>query len=899
MKNLKVLFVIVLVNFIFTALIFAQQGSMDWTQATANAGWLGRSGHTSVVFDNKMWVMGGYPYRNDVWYSTNGVNWTQATANAGWSARSLPTSVVFDNKMWVMGGVDGSGYSKRDVWYSSDGVNWTQATANAQWLARHGHTSVVFDNKMWVIGGNAAGYRNDVWYSTDGVNWIQATANAGWLARYSHTSVVFDNKMWVMGGVDMRNYRNDVWFSTDGVNWTQATANAQWSARYLHTSVVFDNKMLVLGGEVSGGKRNDVWFSTNGVNWIQATANAGWSSRYGHTSVVFDNKMWVMSGDDGSYKRDVWYSRGGITLLIPNGGENWAGGSNQIIKWRTIGTGFARYRLLLSRNSGSTYTDTIAHNVAPTETTYNWVVPLLDLTTCRVGVQVLNSIDSVIAQDASDGNFTIRTVIIVSPNGGEIWAGGSNQIIKWWTIGTGFVRHRLLLSSNSGLTYPDTIAHNIAPTETTYNWLVPTLNLNTCRIMVQMLDAGGSVISQDASDGNFTIDSDSPSIPNIVSPANSTITNNPNVIFIWNRSTDNLSGILRYTLEYARNSGFTNPIDTVVTDSFITLTLTDTTYYWRVKSQDSAGNQSNWSSSRSFEVDTRIPNAPTLVSPINGVWFTNTAVIFNWSSVTFDAKSEVRYILQVDTLTTFTTPRIDTTSLVSDTLILPQDRYYWRVKAYDLAGNEGAFSGRDSFGIDYTAPSIPNLVSPANSAVLTDSFVRFTWNRSTDNVSGVRNYRFQVANDTNFTNPTDTVVSDTSITLLLRGTKYWHVKAIDRAGNASNWSQRRLFTVTGIEEIKNGTIPTLFNLYQNSPNPFNSLTGIRYSIPRECNVSVSIYDISGKLVKNLVDETMNAGVYSISWNGNDNDGRNVGQGVYFYILKTTGEKMQKKMLMLR
>jgi len=573
MNRFKIVFIFFTALFsLLPALLFAQQGSMDWTQATANAGWLGRAGHTSVVFDNKMWVMGGYPYRNDVWYSTNGVNWTQATANAGWPARTGHTSVVFDNKMWVMGGADGSGYSKRDVWYSSDGVNWTQATANAQWLARHGHTSVVFDNKMWVIGGNAAGYRNDVWYSTDGVNWTQATANAGWSARYGHTSVVFDNKMWVMGGVDMSNYRNNVWYSTDGVNWTQATASAGWSARYYHASVVFDNKMLVLGGEVSGGKRNDVWFSTNGVNWIQATANAQWSARYVHTSVVFDNKMWVMGGDDGSYKRDVWYSRGGITLLIPNGGENWAGGSNQIIRWRTIGTGFARYRLLLSRNSGSTYPDTIVHNVAPTETSYNWTVPLINSTTCRIMVQMLDAGGSVINQDASDGNFTIQTSpTVITPNGGEIWPGGSNQIIKWRTVGPGFARYRLLLSRSSDSTYTDTIAHNIAPTETTYNWLVLLLNLTTCRVMVQVLDAGGTVVFQDASDANFTIRI----LPTVVSPNGGEVwPGGSNQIIKWRTIG---SGFARYRLVLSINGGATYP-DTIAQ----VVAPTETTYNWTV-----------------------------------------------------------------------------------------------------------------------------------------------------------------------------------------------------------------------------------------------------------------------------------------------------------------------------
>ena len=97
--------------------------------------------------------------------NTPGYNDYQATANAGWSARECHTSVVFDGKMWVLGGYDGEGL-KKDVWYSTDGVNWTQATANAGWSARATHTSVVFDGKMWVIGGQDGSYKNDVWYIT-------------------------------------------------------------------------------------------------------------------------------------------------------------------------------------------------------------------------------------------------------------------------------------------------------------------------------------------------------------------------------------------------------------------------------------------------------------------------------------------------------------------------------------------------------------------------------------------------------------------------------------------------------------------------------------------------------------------------------------------------------------
>ena len=91
----------------------------DWTNTFANI--LDRAGHTSVVFDNKMWVMGGYDIfdglKNDVWYSTDGITWTEATASASWSVRYEHSSVVFDNNIWVMGG-DGDFIMYNDVWYS-------------------------------------------------------------------------------------------------------------------------------------------------------------------------------------------------------------------------------------------------------------------------------------------------------------------------------------------------------------------------------------------------------------------------------------------------------------------------------------------------------------------------------------------------------------------------------------------------------------------------------------------------------------------------------------------------------------------------------------------------------------------------------------------------------------
>ena len=235
--------------------------------------------------------------------------WNQVTASAGWSARFMHSSVVFDNKIWVLGGAGGPYVN--DVWYSTDGTNWTQATASAAWSVRRGHSSVVFDNKIWVLGGqNGVTLTNDVWYSSNGVTWTQATASAAWSARSYHSSVVYDSKMWVLGGYSAS--KNDVWSSSDGVTWTQATASAAWGVRYMLLSVVYDSKMWVISG-VNGGSEggiDDAWYSTDGVTWTQATASAAWGGRYASTSVVFDNKIWLMGGNyssTNSVKNDVWY----------------------------------------------------------------------------------------------------------------------------------------------------------------------------------------------------------------------------------------------------------------------------------------------------------------------------------------------------------------------------------------------------------------------------------------------------------------------------------------------------------------------------------------------------------------------------------------------------------------
>jgi hypothetical protein len=289
-----------------------------------------RGNHTSVAFDNKLWVVAGITniygdYQNDIWSSEDGVLWSKALKGKYFPSRFAHTLTVFKNKMWVIGGMDKdiitydgekeiflNDYNK--VWQSDNGEFWEEVTSNTPFSKRANHTAVAFKKKLWVIGGISFAQdkpTNDVWYSENGKDWIQATPNANFSPRYGHTSFVYDDKIWVIGGRESyipgeSERKNDVWYSENGIDWVQATPNAAFAPRAYHTSVVYKKRMWVLGGNWGSNTTESAWCSKDGITWEKATQQE-FLKRHGHTTTVFDNKMWVINGHDGyTSKNDIW-----------------------------------------------------------------------------------------------------------------------------------------------------------------------------------------------------------------------------------------------------------------------------------------------------------------------------------------------------------------------------------------------------------------------------------------------------------------------------------------------------------------------------------------------------------------------------------------------------------------
>ncbi len=88
--------------------------------------------------------------------------------------------------------------------------------------------------------------------------------------------------------------------------------------------------------------------------------------------------------------------------------------------------------------------------------------------------------------------------------------------------------------------------------------------------------------------------------------------------------------------------------------------------------------------------------------------------------------------------------------------------------------------------------------------------------------------------------------------------------------------------------------PTVYALKQNYPNPFNPTTNISFDLPKESTVQLQIYDIQGKLVSTLVNERMDEGTHSVSYNSSG-----LPSGVYFYRLQTDEFTDIKRMLLLK
>lgn len=125
---------------------------------------------------------------------------------------------------------------------------------------------------------------------------------------------------------------------------------------------------------------------------------------------------------------------------------------------------------------------------------------------------------------------------------------------------------------------------------------------------------------------------------------------------------------------------------------------------------------------------------------------------------------------------------------------------------------------------------------------------------------------------------------------------YYKVSAVDIHGNESAYA---LFGPTDVTGEDTPEVPLATYLEQNYPNPFNPVTTISFGLSESAFVSLRIYDAAGRTVRELVDGSREAGVYSETWDGKDGGGREAASGIYFYKLVAGSHAETRKMVLLR
>ena len=100
--------------------------------------------------------------------------------------------------------------------------------------------------------------------------------------------------------------------------------------------------------------------------------------------------------------------------------------------------------------------------------------------------------------------------------------------------------------------------------------------------------------------------------------------------------------------------------------------------------------------------------------------------------------------------------------------------------------------------------------------------------------------------------------------------------------------------VTSVEAVREESLPESFRLDQNYPNPFNPVTTIRFAVPKRTHVSLLLFDVMGRRVLTLVDETFAPGEYKVQL-----DAGKLGTGVYFYRMRASGFTQTRKLTVLK
>ncbi len=578
---------------------------------------------------------------------------------------------------------------------------------------------------------------------------------------------------------------------------------------------------------------------------------------------------------------NVTSAAGPFTVTSPNlSTDVWVAYTNQTVTWNVANTNVSPVscnlvNILLSTDGGFTY-PTVLAQATPNDGNESILVPPIYTSTARVKVEAADNLFF----DISNANFQITSIaapVQLFPPNDTINQPLTLSLI--WRSVSGALRYHLQVASHSSFI----VGVIVNDTTITDTFKVVSGLANNTKYYWRLTTIGSEGRSVRTATWNFTTLPLAPIAPVLNFPVNNAINQPVNLTVQWNAAAQATS----YRLEVSNDSSFAT---IVIIDSNITTTSKligplayDTKHYWRVNAKN-AGGTSPYSEVRNFTTSIAAPGFPILTSPFNNAQNLITRPTFIWARQ-ITASS---YRLQIATDTNFNVIVFNDSTITDTTKELSQAlqnnaKYFWRVNAKNIGGTS-AYSEIRSFRTIVALPSQPQLVSPADSAILSTSTVGFVWYQG---VPSVTKYWFEYSNNEMFTNSTiDTTLTDTTKSLsglVNNQTYWWRVKANNAAGWGSYSAIRNFhISATGIKDI--ASIPSDFILSQNYPNPFNPTTTFTFGVPQSSYVTLDVYNLLGQKVASLINGVLDAGYHETVLSHAELTTGST-SGVYFYRLQ--------------
>jgi hypothetical protein len=601
-----------------------------------------------------------------------------------------------------------------------------------------------------------------------------------------------------------------------------------------------------------------------------------------------DYKVLITSLDDTTlfdYSDDNFtiFSVPELTVISPNGGEQWQTGTQQTITWTDNLAENVRIRLYYFGNF-----ITVANSV-PSTGSYVWDIPLNFPPNDFYKVWI-NSVNDTTIEDYSDGEFSIVTtaITISSPNGGESWQAGTQKQINWTDNISDPVKIELWKGGVFNSLIKDTTA-----SDGTYNWNIPYDLEDGSDYKIKITSHGDPDVF-DFSDNDFTI------IGNQV-----TVTS-PNGGESWHAGTTQ-------TITWDDNFPENVKIELYKGGIFHTLiinsTSSDGARDWDIPYDFEGGTDykvmitSLGDSSISDISDdnfTIISNQVTVTSPNGGEnWLLNTTQSITWTD-NFAENVKIE-LYKGDTLHTVI---INSTSSDGQRdwdipSSLPEGSDY-RIKITSR-GNDNVFDFSDSL---FALSNEIAVTSPNGGEFWQINTTRtITWN---DNLSAAVKIELYKAG---------TFHLEISESTPNDGSKPWDIpsdlpiasdyKIKITSNNIPDFfdfsdDDFTINNIVGVEDITD-KIPDEYSLFQNYPNPFNPSTKIEFGLMEHSNVSLRLYDILGQEVAVVIDnESLPAGMFRYNFMAS-----NLPSGIYIYYLTVKSNvsdktfNQPKKMILMK